>query len=80
MTCIEVVGVTSPAFVFPGTASWWPLPERETTQLDNFFYRGVARLADGVTPAPGPVTNAAWKWQLKKGPPRPREKGPPGLR
>ena len=21
-----------------------------------------------------------WKWQLKKGPPRPREKGPPGLR
>ena len=31
----------------------------ETTQLGNFFYRGVARLADRVTPAPGPVTNAA---------------------
>ena len=30
-----------------------------TTQLGNCFYRGVARFADGVTPAPGPVTNAA---------------------
>ena len=34
-------------------------PDRETTQLGNFFYRGVAPLADGVTPAPGSVTNAA---------------------
>ena len=62
MTRTEVVGVMPPAFVFPGpgTALWRPLPiDQETTQLGNFIYRGEARLADGVTPAPGPDTNAA---------------------
>ncbi len=59
MTRTEVVGVMPPAFVI-GTALWQPLPiDWETTQLGNFFYWDVARLADGVTPAPGPVTHAA---------------------
>ena len=56
LTRTEVVGVMPPAFAFPGpeTALWLPLRiDRETTQLGNFFYRGVARLADGVTPAQG---------------------------
>ena len=56
MTRTEVVGVMPPAFAFPGpeTALWRPLRiDRETTQLGNFFYRGVARLEDGVTPAQG---------------------------
>ena len=55
-TRTEVVGVMPPGFTFPGseTALWTPLRiDRETTQLGNFFYRGVARLADGVTPAQG---------------------------
>ena len=30
-----------------------------STELGNFYYWGMARLADGVTPAPRPVTNAA---------------------
>ena len=56
MTRTEVVGVMPSAFAFPGpeTALWRPLRiDRETTQLGNFFYRGVARLADGVTPVQG---------------------------
>ena len=55
-TRTEVVGVMPPGFSFPEpeTALWRPLPlDRETTQLGNFFYQGVARLADGVTAAQG---------------------------
>ena len=55
-TRTEVVGVMPPGFTFPGseTALWRPLRiDRETTQLGDFFYRGVARLADGVAPAQG---------------------------
>lgn len=52
-TRTEVVGVMPPGFTFPGseTALWRPLRiDRETTQLGDFFYSGVARLADGAAP------------------------------
>ncbi len=55
-TRTKVVGVMPPAFALSGleTALWLPLRiDRETTQLGNFFYRGVARLAEGVTLAQG---------------------------
>ena len=61
MTRTEVMWVMPPAFVFgAGTALRWPLPfDQRRRNWVTFFYRGVARLADGITAATGPVTNAA---------------------